>query len=203
MKDLNLVPKSYILQKKRKEKKLYYSIIGVIFAVFLAVFVTLPILIKQNHQYRFNMLDMYIKETNNYLEIEKEFKTLEGLCLQREEAAGNLAKMGTSMVTLMERVERCAPKRLFIMNFTVNSTNIGEVEVLLSGVSASQDEIASFVNHLRKDNYFSSVEITVVNRAVTNSVESSLLGLSRESSEEENKEESYNFEVKLNIKAGK
>lgn len=203
MKDLNLVPKSYILQKKKRTKRLYYGLLGVIIVIFFAVFITIPVLIKHNLQKRLEVLEMYIKETNRYIEIEEQLLVLKILCGQREDEAKRLSKLGMDIVTVMERVEKCAPEKLFILSFNVSSNQNGSVEISLNGISESEDEIATFANYLRKDGYFSNVDIKAVNKVLTlDSAKGTEISQNVGSSNKEHGK-SYNFDIKLNLEAGK
>jgi len=202
LKDLNLVPKEYLLKNRRKKKVFLYSIAGVFLASMLAVFVTEPLLTGYNLRRKFSILDKQIKESVNYVEIEREFSQLQNVYMQREDEAKALMSMGFSITSLIETIEKYMPEKLFTMNLSVNNTSTG-TNVILRGVSASENELASFISHLRNSSVFDSVELTTVNRKVTNVSTSGTYDTGSSNGVKDLQVESYDFEINLIINSGK
>lgn len=201
MKDLNLIPKSYILKKKQKRKKVLL-IISVFFIsiIFIAV-VAAPIKIKMDLQARKNSLDKNIKSMSGYIDLEKQLNAIEDIYNKRLEEGNNVNNSGINVAESIEKIEAVIPKKLFVTSFSAGSSKDGEELITLIGVAQTENEVASFVNRLRKDSYFKSVVITSVVKTGAVSAAGAKTGVSEVPNIGGllNINEGYNFTINLYI----
>ncbi|MDQ2085289.1 PilN domain-containing protein [Herbivorax sp. ANBcel31] len=165
MKDINLVPKSYIQKKKRKSEIIQFSIIGVIIVSIFLVHIFIPVLTKRNLNNRIEILKTQINEMNTYIEIKEEYKIIESMYNQRKATAENLSSVGLDSLKIIERIEESVPEELFIISFSIDNISSKEKVVSLLGVCESYDDIASFANYLKKHKSFSDVYILNVDNS--------------------------------------
>ncbi len=158
LKDLNLVPKSYYLRKKRIKKRIYFSLLGVLLVAGFTYLVVSPILIKNSLNKRLEILDTTMKEVNSILELERQFNTVKSLVVKREDMAKTLSGQGIDVLTIIDKIESYMPQKMYVVSFKA-SQEATNPEISLIGTSASEDEIVAFVNYLRNDSYISSVDI--------------------------------------------
>jgi len=177
LKDINLVPKSYLLAGRRKIKRLG-TIIGVITgSIIIAACVIIPLFYKYSLQKQLDTINNGIEETTGYKTAEQKFKEILKRYSDRESIANGLDGKGLSAVTLLEKIEKGVPEKLFITKLNVGSENENKVRITLTGISATEDDIASFVLHLREGNYFSDIVISSVKRTTTQESPSSVNAL--------------------------
>lgn len=167
MKDLNLIPKSYIEAKRKKLKKIYstFAIVGIF--LLLALMVVFPLAIRLKLQFQRDGLDREIKKTSNYLSIESQINAINDLYKQREDEGNKLRSYGLDSRTIFDGIEKALPEKLFITSFSASDAKSSEVQVTLEGVAISDDEIATFVNYMRQNSLFENVVISSVKKVAS------------------------------------
>ncbi len=164
MKDLNLIPKSYILAKRRKVKRARTIITAAICIIIVAVCVIIPLFLKHNLQKQLNAANLKVEETSGYKISQQRLDNIKQKYSERETIANGLAKYGLSAVTLLEKIEKGVTEKLFITNLDVGGEGGDKVQVSLVGIAATEDDIASFVLHLREDKYYSDIFISSIKK---------------------------------------
>lgn len=164
MKDINLVPKSYLLAGQRKIKRVRKIITVITGSIIIALCVIIPLSYKYSLQKQLDTINMSIEETSGYKTAEQKLQEIKQRCSERENTANGLAGSGISTIALLGRIEKVIPWRLFITKLNAGSDNGGKVRVTLTGISATEDDIASFAFYLREDNYFSDIVISSVRK---------------------------------------
>ncbi len=160
MKDLNLIPKSYILARHKKAKRVRTVMVAVLCSMAAAVCIAVPLFLKLNLQKQVNEINMKIEASNGYRITQERLNDIKERYNEREKTAGDLEKYEFSAVSLLKGIESGVPEKLFISSLNVGSENEGKVQITLAGTCATEDDVASFVNHLRKDNYYSDIIIS-------------------------------------------
>ncbi|TYQ13352.1 UNVERIFIED_CONTAM: fimbrial assembly protein PilN [Acetivibrio alkalicellulosi] len=165
MKDLNLVPKSYIEKKKRKAEWVYITIVVIIMLGVFSAFTYHPYTTKNNLNKSIKTLETQINSTRMYLQIEEEFNVLKKIYNDRVEEANKIFNIGINYIDVINSIERSMPEKLFIVSLSTETNSKGDTVVSLLGICESYDDIASFVRHLKEDNLFSDVYLTTVTSA--------------------------------------
>lgn len=163
MKDLNLIPRSYILEKRKRIKRFYniLAISGIV--IVIACMVIFPLGMRYKLILQKNALDRQVKETNNYVAIEKQMNTVQELYKLREDEGNKLEESGIDVKSVFEGIEKALPEKLFITSFGVGN-NAGASQVTLSGIASSEDDIATFVKYMREDGHFKNVLVSGLNK---------------------------------------
>lgn len=76
MKDLNLIPKSLIVDKKNKVKKTYLSILIICIGIIVAAAYIVPTIYENNLRNNKQELEKKVNSTNSYVETVNEFNSL-------------------------------------------------------------------------------------------------------------------------------
>lgn len=169
MKDLNLIPKNYFIDKKNKIKKAYLSIL-ILCLGFIAVAVYLmPTIYEMNLKSEKSLLEQKVTETKKYGISLKEFNYLKQAVEAREEEGKLLSQKQLNMLEIINAIERASPDKLFIQKFDTKGDAESDVSVTLTGVAENEETIASFISNLKDDWYFKKVGIgTVLNKQGNN-----------------------------------
>lgn len=202
MKDINLVPKSYFLKRKKRKKIVFYSIFSVVVAVVLALVALLPIFQIQSLKNRLTYFDLKAKETNGYIQTENEFNAFKSLYMQRENEANRLSKSGVDMLKIIEKLESYMPDKIFIKSMLVSIGENGKAEITIRGNAASEKEIASFGDHISKDGYFSSINIRTVTSIKTSRVEKDNSKSQNNNKDHIESNSSYSFDAVIFFSSG-
>ncbi|MCX7747381.1 MAG: PilN domain-containing protein [Clostridia bacterium] len=164
MKDLNLIPKSYKLKSKKRRQKVLMVLLTCAAIFLMVAAVAFPLQQKMKLLREKENLDYKVKETSDYYYVEKQMKHVEELYGQIEKEADRINVSGVKVVDAIEKIENSLPEGLFINNFALSKREPG-AKITLNGVSQSENEIAVFVDRLRKSNYFESIMIKNVKKA--------------------------------------
>ncbi|MCR4434246.1 MAG: PilN domain-containing protein [Clostridiales bacterium] len=164
MKDLNLIPKSYILEKKKAAKRVYMAVGAAAACVLLLVMIGGPLGLKYSLKAQRDSLEAKIMATDNYVAMENQFNRINNMYKMREEEGKKLSRYGIDVPAIIDSIEKATPEKLFFTNLSVRTDNNGSVLVTLTGISSSMEDIASFVNKIRTDGCFGSVTIGAVNK---------------------------------------
>ena len=201
MKDLNLVPKSYYINIKRKQRRLYYILFGLIYLALIAFLTVTPVLTKKNLIEKLNLLEDNANEATLKMQRKVQFEYIKELVDMRELEAVRLSHHGVNLLTILEKIELNMPERMVVLNFKTSNTTENDVEIMLTGSAASENDIAAFISRLRKEGYFSGADIVSVSKVSVNSSENK-----KESDTiKEGLSTKFNcfFDIKVYIKAGK
>jgi hypothetical protein len=164
LKDLNLIPQSYILVKRKATMKLYTTLAYAGVFIVIAAMIVLPIGVRVTLQWKMSKLEQQVNETSNYMQTEKQFSFIEDLYNQRLKEGNSIGKSGVNIKKVIGAIEMSSPERLYIKDFSTADSLNGTVEISLNGVAASEDEVASFVQYLRDSKCFNKVIITSVRK---------------------------------------
>lgn len=201
MKDLNLVPKSYYINKKRKQMRLYSILFVVIYLVLVGVLTVTPLLTKKTLNEKLKLLEEKVNDINLDMQKKAQFEYIKGLVNTRELEAARLSRKGVNLLTILEKIEQSMPERMFVMNFKTTNSAVNDIEIMLTGSAASEIDIAAFISRIRKEGYFTGADIISVNKVSVNSA-----GNQNESDTmKESLNTKYNciFDIKVYIKSGK
>jgi hypothetical protein len=165
LKDLNLIPKTYIVEKKNKIKKAYLSIlilcIGLIaLAVYLA-----PTIYEMRLKSDKSLLEQQVLQTNSYVALDKDFNTLKQAVESREQEGKLLDRKKLDMLGIVTAIEDASPEKLFILKLDTTGEDESNVKIALNGVADNQEIIASFIRNLVDDNYFKKVGLATVQKS--------------------------------------
>lgn len=162
MKDLNLIPRSYFIEKKNKIKKAYLSIL-ILCIGFIAVAVYIaPTVYEYNLKSDKDSLILQVSETNNYVTLEKQFNHLKQAIEAREQEETLLSQKQLNLLGIVNAVEFASPEKLFIQKFDTSGEDEADVKVSLKGVAENEETIASFIRNLMDDAYFKEVGLASV-----------------------------------------
>lgn len=178
MKDLNLIPRSFKIQKKNRIKKIYLSILIISIGFFAALAYIIPVVYENNLKSEKILLEQQVSQTHNYVEMEKEFNSLKSAVEQREKEGKLLASKKVDMPEILNAIELAAPDKLFIQN--IDTSGEAVLEISLKGVAENERIIASFIRNLMDDGYFEEVTLSnILNKQGNNgsSFEISLTGI--------------------------
>ncbi|MCX7920416.1 MAG: PilN domain-containing protein [Clostridia bacterium] len=174
MKDLNLIPKSYLQARKNKIRKMYYTLAVAGGGIILILALALPLQQRFKLQYERDKIDRSVRETSKYITIESQLNAIKELYKQREDEAGRLMKYGVDVAAILEKVERSLPEKLFIKSMDIGAEEGSEdIQVKLECISESEDEISTFVTYLRSEKYFENIVVYSVKRNVLSTVNAS------------------------------
>lgn len=202
MKDINLVPKSYILKKKRHKMIIFYSIFSVVVAVALTFVILLPIFKIQSLKSTLTYYELKAKEASKYIETKNEFDMFKSIYLKRENEANRLSKSGVDMLKIIERLESYLPDKIFIQNLLVSTGENGKAEITIKGNAFSEKEIASFSDQISKDGYFSGINIRNVTRLQTARGEKDNSNSQNSSKDQKESNSSYSFDAVIFLSSG-
>lgn len=182
MKDLNLIPSSFTIDRRNRIKKTYLSIL-IICIGFVSV---LSYVVPTFYEYRLkdekSILERQVSETSNFVKMEKEFDSLKAAVEARESEGQLLSKKKLDVLGIVKAIETACPEKLFIQKFDSSGNNDSDVKIALKGVADNEEIIASFLRNLMDDDYFSEVKVSsVANKQGNNasSFEISLQGIKK------------------------
>lgn len=170
LKDLNLVPKSYILQRRKKVKRIYTFVIVSLMTGFLAISITIPALMKYSLNQKLAVLELKVKQSLRYREINAQFNTVLDIFKSREEEGKRLSDTGIQPLLVIRELEKCVPESLYIKSFSYYNDVSKNFTVSLNGISESEENVAKFVKNINKNDMFTKVRINSINLIYTQSV---------------------------------
>lgn len=162
MKDLNLIPKGFILEKKNKVKKAYLSVMILCIGFIAALAYIAPTVYEYNLTSEKKSLEQRVNQTNNYVEIENEFNSLKNAVEMREKEGRLLALKELDALSIVNAIEAAVPEKLFIQNAQISGESGADLKILLKGVADNDEIIASYIRNLMEDGYFEKVTLTSV-----------------------------------------
>ncbi len=165
MKDLNLIPKSYILAKQKRKSMLRRTIAFICGSIAAAVLILIPVYIKHNLQLEVDSYNKKAAQTDGNKVLLDKLDAVKQKFSEREKIAAGFNKDLFSAVTLLERLEKSVPHKLFVTELNIGSQNGGQVEITMAGMCATEYELASFITNLRGENYFSDITISSIKKS--------------------------------------
>ncbi|HEX2926797.1 MAG TPA: PilN domain-containing protein [Ruminiclostridium sp.] len=160
MKDLNLIPKSLIIDKKNKVKKTYLSILIICIGFGAALSYIVPTIYEYNLIAGKQRLEKQVTDTSNFVDMEKEFGSLKKAIESRETEGKRLSQRQLDVLGIVNEIENASPEKLFIQKFDSNGDNGLNAKIGLVGIANDEDTLASFLRNLMDDDYFKEVVLT-------------------------------------------
>lgn len=161
MKDLNLIPKSYIADKKNKVKKTYFSIIILIAGFVFALGYIVPTIYQMSLAKNRDTLQAQVNETTNFVNIQNKFASLKAAVQQREDTGKQLAAYNNDVLAVINVLERACPEFVAFTTMTTTAEN-NTVKISLKGYANTEFTIASFIRNLSNEDYFNTIDLTSV-----------------------------------------
>ncbi|ACL76737.1 PilN domain-containing protein [Ruminiclostridium cellulolyticum] len=160
MKDLNLIPKSLIVDKKNKAKKTYLSILIICIGLIAVTAYTAPAIYEINLRNDKQQLEKQVNSTASYVETLNEFNSLKKAVEEREAEGKKLSLNRIDVLGIVSAIENSCPEKLFIQNFVSTGNNDSDTKIVLKGVSTDENTLASFLRNLMDDDYFNNVVLS-------------------------------------------
>lgn len=165
MKDLNLIPKSYILEKQKRKNRILRTAAGICVGIVSIALFAIPLYMKHTLQLEVDSYNKKAAQTDRYKVLLDRLDAVKQKFNEREKTAGSIGKDLFSAVTLLERLEKGIPERLYVTDLNIGSQNGGQVEITLAGICATEKDLASYVTNLREENYFSNIAISSIKKS--------------------------------------
>ena len=162
MKDLNLIPKNYYVEKKNKIKKAYLSILILCIGVVAVAVYLVPTIQEKNLKSEKAALEQKVSESKDYINTENEFNTLKQAIEVREQEVKQLGQKKLDLMGIFNAIEAASPEKLYILKFDTTGDDEASVEVKLGGIAEDEETIASFVRNLYDDAYFKEIGLAAI-----------------------------------------
>lgn len=162
LKDINLIPKSYIIEKKNKIKKVYLSIVILCIGFFAAMAYIAPTVYEYNLKSEKASLEQQVLQTNNFVVLENEFISLKQAIEARELESKLLSQKQFNMLEIVNAIELASPEKLYIQKFDTSGEDKSDVKVTIKGVAENEESVASFIRNLMEDGYFKDVNLSSI-----------------------------------------
>ncbi len=169
MKDLNLIPASYVFEKKNKYKKASLSILIILIGVAFVSAYIFPTLYEYNLKNEKADLIDQVAKTNNYVTQVKEFNTLKQAVEAREKEGTGLAQRQFSSLDILTAIEYASPENLFVQKMDISGDSEADVKVSLNCVAENEETIASFIKNIKDDAYFKKIGMSAISKGQENS----------------------------------
>jgi uncharacterized protein (UPF0333 family) len=177
VKDLNLIPSSFVIDKRNKIKKTYLSILIICIGFISVLSYVIPTFYEYKLKDEKSTLERQVSETNNFVKMEEEFSSLKSAVEERESEGKLLSQKQLDMLGIVHAIEAACPEKLFIQKFDSSGNNASDVKVALKGVAANEEIIASFLRNLMDDDYFDEVKLATIANNQGNNGSSFEIGL--------------------------
>lgn len=160
MKDLNLIPKNFILQKKNKVKKTYLSILIILTGLVFVVAYTVPTIYENKLKTEKQEIQQKVTESNSFVEVDNEFNSLKQAVFNRENEGKLLSLRKMDSTGIIGAIEGALPEKIFIQKIDASGESDSTVKITLIGASENEEVIASFIRNLMDDGYFNKVDLS-------------------------------------------
>jgi len=160
LKDINLLPKYYILEKQNKAKRYKITMTLIIALTLLSASIAYPLLVKYSLILQRDTILTQIKVSNNYVEAEKQFSLIKGLYNNRMETGDSLRQKGINLLVIFDKLEKALPENFYIVSIALSESENAAVKITLEGISSSSEGVATFVKNIRSDEYFGNVSLS-------------------------------------------
>ncbi|PYG85642.1 fimbrial assembly protein PilN [Ruminiclostridium sufflavum DSM 19573] len=171
MKDLNLIPASYVFEKKNRYKKASLSILVIFAGVVVVSAYAFPTIYEYGLKNEKDMLLQQVAGTSAYVAQVNEFNTLKQAVEAREKEGTALAQRQINVLKIINAIEYASPERLFIQKLDASGESEADVKVSLSCVAENEEAIASFVRNLKDDAYFKTIGLAAIAKGKENNGE--------------------------------
>lgn len=168
MKDLNLIPTSYVFTKKSKYKKASLSILIILTGVVFVSAYIYPTVYEYNLKNEKEKLSNEVARTNTYITEVKKFNTLKQAVEAREKEGTQLSKRQFSSLDIINAIENASPEKVFIQKMDVTGSSESDVKVSLKCVGVNEETIASFIKNINDDAYFKKISISNISKSEEN-----------------------------------
>lgn len=168
MKDLNLIPASYVFEKKSKYKKASLSILIILIGVAFVSAYLFPTLYEYNLKNEKAVLLDEVAKTNNYVTQIKEFNTLKQAVEARENEGTGLAQRQFSTLDIIAAIENASPENVFVQKMDISGDSESNVKVSLNCVAENEETIASFIKNIKDDAYFKKIGMSAITKGQEN-----------------------------------
>ncbi|MDP4180211.1 MAG: PilN domain-containing protein [Bacillota bacterium] len=169
MKDLNLIPKSYYLKKRKNEKRRIKILTAFLLSIVVVSVIIFPMYYKLNLQKQIDRIQNEVEETTGYKINQQKLDDINQKLAILEKEADKLSKNTFSSIKLIDKIRDSIPKKLFITDLSITNKNDGTVVINLVGNSSTEDDIVAFLYHLRKDDFFDNIYISSIQKIQTES----------------------------------
>jgi Tfp pilus assembly protein PilN len=171
LKDLNLIPASYVFEKKSKYKKASLSILIILIGVAFVSAYILPTVYEYNLKNEKAVLIDEVAKTNNYVTEVKEFNTLKQAVEAREKEGTGLAQKQFSSLDIINAIEYASPENVFVQKMDISGESDSDVKVSLNCVAENEETIASFIKNIKDDAYFKKIGLSAISKGQENNGE--------------------------------
>lgn len=162
MKDINLIPKNYLTEKKNKLKKAYLSVLIISLGAVITLTYIMPTIYQFNLKSNKSILEKQVLESNNYMLLENEFNTLKQAIDIREQEGKGMSEKQVNVLAMLKAIELASPDKLFIQKFDSSGESQSDIKVSLKGIAENEETVASFVRNLIDDGYFNDVRVSSI-----------------------------------------
>jgi Tfp pilus assembly protein PilN len=160
LKDLNLIPKSYLQVKKEKIKKAYLSFVILIIGFLFAIGYIIPTVYEFNLKKVNNTLQGQVFQSSGYVATENKLNSLKQAVEVREQEGKNLSLIQNDYLKIQNIIEKATPDRLFIKSMTSVCNN--NIAINITGTAENENIVASFVRNMQDEGYFKNIKITSI-----------------------------------------
>jgi hypothetical protein len=167
LKDLNLIPKSYYIYKKKKERKKLIFLSAFLLSSAIILSVVFPLYTRLKLKAQLEDIQKKVEITTNFKVNQDRLTDANMKFSNLSKESERLSKYSFSSIKVIEKIRQSMPKKLFISDMSIANRNNGNVDILLMGSCASEDDIVSFLYTLRKDNFFDKIYISSIQKTET------------------------------------
>lgn len=168
MKDLNLIPASYVFEKRNKYKKATLSLLIIVAGVVFAAAYLVPMAYEYKLQDEKAALKELVAKTNTYVTQVKEFNTLKQAVEARENEGKSLSQKQFSSLGIINALEFASPEKLFIQKMDISGESETDVKITLNCVAENEETIASFIKNIKDDAYFTKISLSSITKSQDN-----------------------------------
>jgi hypothetical protein len=167
LKNLNLVPKSYYLEKRQKKNRILNIFVFFIAASIVSFAVAYPLMLKQKYTIELrnqkNEYDTYML----HLVVKKQYDQIKSMFTERETLSKKIEESipinKYSMV--LEKIEISKPEKLFVVSLIFDHTSNGIYSVSMSGTAFTEIEVSDFILNLKRNKIFHNVKLNSLSKS--------------------------------------
>lgn len=161
--EINLLPKSYYISKRRKQMGLMLVGIGLILVLLLGgLYVSkLMQVIKIK-----NKINEVTKEQQKYTAILAQIESIkkdESTLMERKNIYDTLRKEQKIWAEILDKLNKSVPNNLWFTSVTNSKAKGGDRSFTILGSAVSKVAVANFINNLKNSNFFSDVTFETIN----------------------------------------
>lgn len=192
MKDLNFIPKSHI-DKQNKQRMKSISILGGIATIaFLSIVSTIPIMINYDLSNTRDGVANQVQGSTGYEDRGTQVNILKNIYKQRESESKFLSSYGNDIFGILKIVEELLPKDVVVLKLKIDPPTKEVIKVSLECVAATENDVVSLINIVRKDKRFKEYTFAGYSRNTTQSKKNNKAEVSEE-------KVNYSFNITISI----